>query len=172
MTLSERVMEKAVQAPDGRPHAGTHGGDFLSIIAAGHAPRIAPQPGGLTEAVAGLARSRIFVRRLQLAARIGVHDWEKLDLQPVIIDLEFALPSERACHSDKLDDAVDYAEVVAALKHLATVRHYELVEAMAETMAGAIQRDFGVPWLLLRLSKLAPFPGAEVGIVVERGRRA
>jgi hypothetical protein len=38
-------------------------------------------------------------------------------------------------------------------------------------MAMVLQSEFGVPWLVLRLSKLAPFPGAEVGIVVERGRR-
>lgn len=42
---------------------------------------------------------------------------------------------------------------------------------MAEAMASAIQKEFAVPWLLLRLSKLAPFPGAEVGVLVERGQR-
>jgi dihydroneopterin aldolase len=172
MKLSERVTGKRVQALEGHLHAGGHGTDYLSIIAAGHTPRVAPQPGGIAETAVGQVRSQIFVRRLQLAARIGVHDWEKLDLQPIVVDLEFALPSELACHTDNLADAVDYAEVVATLKHLATVRHYELVEAMAETMASAILRKFGVPWLLLRLSKLAPFPGAEVGIVIERGRRA
>ncbi len=172
MRLSERVTEDLVQSLEARPQAGAHGGDFLSVIGAGYAPHVAPHPAGVADAAPGVARSRIFVRRLQLAARIGVHDWEKLDLQPVVIDLEFALPSELPCHTDRILDAVDYADVVATLKRLATVRHYELVEAMAETMAVAIQRDFGVPWLLLRLSKLAPFPGAEVGIVVERGRRA
>jgi hypothetical protein len=43
---------------------------------------------------------------------------------------------------------------------------------MAETMAMTVQQEFGVPWLNLTLSKLAPFPGAEVGIVVERGQRS
>jgi dihydroneopterin aldolase len=172
MKLSERVTVNRAPALDGRLHGGAHGSDYLNIIAAGHAPRVVSQTAGFAEAIAASGRSRIFVSRLQLAARIGVHEWEKLDLQPIIVDLEFGLPSEVACHTDNIDDAVDYSEVVATLKHLATVRHYELVEAMAETMAAAIQREFGVPWLLLRLSKLAPFPGAEVGIVVERGRRA
>jgi dihydroneopterin aldolase len=163
MNRSERVTSDRIQAA---------AGDYLSIIAAGHAPRVVAQPGAAAGMATAVARSRIFVRHLQLAARIGVHDWEKLDLQPVVIDLEFAMTSERACHTDKLEDAVDYAEVVATLKRLATLRHYELVEAMAETMARTLQRDFGVPWLQLRLTKLAPFPGAEVGVVVERGRWA
>jgi dihydroneopterin aldolase len=161
MTLSERITpDRALLAAK----------DYLSIIAVGHAPRL-PEPGEAGTAPGhDRRRSRVFVRKLQLAARIGVHDWEKLDLQPVVIDLEFAMPSERSCHSDRLEDAVDYAAVVAMLKRLATQRHYELVEAMAETLSQALQRDFGVPWLRLRLSKLAPFPGAEVGVEVERGR--
>lgn len=115
-------------------------------------------------------RSRIFVRRLQLAARLGVHDWEKLDLQPILIDLEFAVPSEVPCHTDNINDAIDYSDVVAALSHLAIAKHYELVEAMAESMANLIHQRYGVPWLQLRLTKLNPFPGAEVGIVIERKR--
>ena len=43
---------------------------------------------------------------------------------------------------------------------------------LAQAMALLVQREFGVPWLRLTLTKLAPFPGAEVGIVLERGRRA
>lgn len=119
--------------------------------------------------LAGCAnKSRLFVRQLQVAAKIGVHSWEKLDLQPVVIDLEMSLPSELPCHTDKLVDAINYAEVVSMLKYLATARHYELVESMAETMAHSIQHKFIIPWLKLRLSKLAPFPGAEVGIEIER----
>jgi dihydroneopterin aldolase len=117
-------------------------------------------------------RSRIFIRRLQIDARIGVYDWEKAALQPVVIDLEFGLASELACHTDRLGDAIDYSAVVERLRQVATTRHYELVEAMAETMAMTVHQEFGVPWLNLTLSKLAPFPGAEVGIVVERGQRS
>jgi dihydroneopterin aldolase len=171
MTLSERLTENRVQSPDGRVQAVANGCDYLSIIGAGHAPRLVPQPGTRPDAAAA-GRNSIFVRRLQLAARIGVYEWEKLDLQPVVIDLEFDLPSQLACRTDNVEDTVDYAAVVSTLKHLATARHYELVEAMAETMASAMQREYGMPWLQLKLSKLAPFPGAEVGIVVERGRRA
>ena len=116
-------------------------------------------------------RSSLFVRRLRMEARIGVYDWEKAEPQPLLIDLEFDLASMLACHTDRLGDTVDYAEVVARLRELAVARHFELVEALAEAMALLLQREFGVPWLRLTLTKLAPFPGAEVGIVLERGRR-
>jgi 7,8-dihydroneopterin aldolase/epimerase/oxygenase len=138
-------------------------GDAYLTIAAGHAPRGEPVP-----APAGY---RIFIRRLQFDACIGVYEWEKLSQQPVVLDLEFGLLSDAACHSDRLADTVDYARVVERLRTLATSRHYELVESLAEAMALVLQQEFGVPWLTLSLSKLAPFPGAEVGIVIERGHR-
>jgi dihydroneopterin aldolase len=172
MRLSERITAEDVQTPDRRASVNKHDCDFLRVIGAGHAPSIIRPGKEIDDSAVVAARSRIFIHHLQLAARIGIHDWEKIDLQPVVIDLEFALPTELPCYTDDIGDAVNYADVVETLKRLATARHYELVETMAETMAQAIQRDFGVPWLRLRLSKLAPFPGAEVGIVLERGRTA
>lgn len=140
---------------------------FLTI-AAGHTPQ--------AEIVAyplnGRSRSRLFVRRLEIDARIGAYEHEKNRLQRIVIDLEFALNSELACHTDRLSDALDYAEVVARLRTLAAERHVELVEHLAETMALMLQREFNVPWLILSLAKLSPFPGAEVGVVIERGQRA
>lgn len=163
-------MNATGHAADYRParDTTTNGEDRLMTIAAGHAPRgeVIAHP------VARPTRSRLFVRRMQFDARIGVYDWEKDRPQPVQIDLEFGLPSELACRTDRLADAIDYAEVVARLRELANARHYELVEALAESMALVLQSEFGVPWLVLTLSKLAPFPGAEVGIVIERGQRA
>jgi dihydroneopterin aldolase len=161
------VTELTADSRTARRTGSSPQNDSYLTIASGHAPLADVSAHPATRST----RSRIFIRRLQIDARIGVYDWEKLALQPVVIDLEFGLASELACHTDRLGDAIDYSAVVERLRELATEKHYELVEAMAETMAMAIQQEFGVPWLNLTLSKLAPFPGAEVGIVVERGQR-
>lgn len=141
--------------------------DTLLTIAAGHSPHAE----GQALPVARPSRSRLFVRRLAIDARIGVYDHEKDRVQRVIVDLEFGLRSEKACHTDRLSDATDYAAVVARLRDLASERHHELVESLADAMATMLQREFAVPWLTLSLAKVAPFPGAEVGIVIERGQR-
>jgi len=160
-------MSHCAARPDQRLHLLSFPVDNspYQTIAAGHAPRPEPLPQSVPQSCS------IFVHGLQIAARIGVHDWEKLAPQPVKVDLEFGMASQLACHTDRLGDAVDYAAVVARLGELAVVRHYELVEAMGESMAMTLQKEFAIPWLVLRLAKLAPYPGAEVGIVVERGRR-
>lgn len=112
--------------------------------------------------------NRILIKQLAMQARIGVHDWEQIAPQPVVLDLEFDLPHDRACTSDELSDTVDYAAVVQRLRELALGQPHRLVEAMAHSMCELLLREFALPRVRLTLMKLAPFPGAEVGIVIER----
>jgi dihydroneopterin aldolase len=114
--------------------------------------------------------NRIVLRRVAMDARIGVYAWEKAAPQPIVLDLEFELPHGDACFSDDLEDTVDYAAVIEQLRTVALTRPHRLVEAMAHTMCEVLLRDFGLRQVRLTLMKLAPYPGAEVGIVVERER--
>ena len=114
--------------------------------------------------------NRIVLRRLQMDARIGVYAWEKEAPQPIVVDLEFDLPHGDACFSDELLDTVDYAAVVERLRTVALTQPHRLVEAMAQTMCTVLQTEFDLSSIRLTLMKLAPFPGSEVGIVVERER--
>lgn len=116
------------------------------------------------------SRNRIVLRRVAMEARIGVYAWEKAAPQPIVLDLEFDLPHDEACFSDDLEDTVDYAAVIERLRTVALTRPHRLVEAMAQTMCDALLHEFGLRRVRLTLMKLAPYPGAEVGIVVERER--
>lgn len=110
---------------------------------------------------------RIIVRQLALAARIGLHDWEKAEPQPVVVDLELDAATQAACTSDRLDDTVDYAAVIDRIR-LVAMRPHALVEAMAHGMCAAVLEDPQVLGVRLTLTKLAPFPGAQVGVVLQR----
>ncbi|MDZ5460863.1 dihydroneopterin aldolase [Azohydromonas lata] len=114
--------------------------------------------------------NRIVLRRLMMDARIGVYAWEKEAPQPIVVDLEFDLPHGDACFSDDLADTVDYAAIVERLRAVALTQPHRLVEAMAQTMCTVLQTEFDLQYVRLTLMKLAPFPGSEVGIVVERER--
>jgi dihydroneopterin aldolase len=122
--------------------------------------------------MSALPVNRIVLRRIAMDARIGVYAWEKAAPQPIVLDLEFDLPHADACFSDDLEDTVDYAAVVERLRALALTRPHRLVEAMAQSMCELLLHEFRLPRVRLTLMKLAPFPGAEVGIVVERERLA
>lgn len=114
-------------------------------------------------------RNIIFVRGLKLDGRIGTYAQERMAPQPIVVDIECVLPGDTACHSDRIEDTVDYAAVADRLRAVAMERHYELVEAMAHTMAETIRCEFGVPRLRLTVVKIAPMPGVEVGVTIERG---
>jgi 7,8-dihydroneopterin aldolase/epimerase/oxygenase len=115
--------------------------------------------------------NRIFINDLRLETRIGVYDWEKALPQTIRLDLEIALPSEKPFASGKLEDALDYASIVARIKAFAKDNPHPLLERFTEAVAQIVLAEFGAPGVRLRVAKLAPLPGVkEIGIEIERKR--
>ncbi|WP_170162288.1 dihydroneopterin aldolase [Caldimonas tepidiphila] len=112
----------------------------------------------------------LLIRKLALPARIGVYDWEQEAPQPIVLDLCFEPPASPASVTDRLEDTVDYAQVVARLREIALAEPKQLVEAMAHRMAEVLMEEFDARWVSLELVKTAPIPGSEVGIRIERQR--
>jgi dihydroneopterin aldolase len=115
----------------------------------------------------------VYIRDLRIDTVIGIFDWERQVRQTVSLDLEMATDIARAARSDHIDDALDYKAVAKRLMGFVGASEFQLVETLAERCAELVLREFGVPWLRLRLSKPGALRGArDVGIVIERGSRA
>jgi len=113
----------------------------------------------------------IFLRELKIETLIGVYEWEKRVPQTLQIDLEIALPNSRACQSDDIADALDYADIVRHLQDVLTSRHFNLLEALAEHIALILLNDFKAPWVKVSVAKLQAIRGSRmVGISIERGQ--
>jgi len=113
----------------------------------------------------------IFLRELKIETLIGVYEWEKRVPQTLQIDLEIALPNSRACQSDDIADALDYADIVRHLQDVLTSRHFNLLEALAEHIALILLNDFKAPWVKVSVAKLNAIRGSRmVGISIERGQ--
>lgn len=113
----------------------------------------------------------IFLRELKVDTLIGVYDWERIVPQTLQIDLDIGLPNTRACHSDDIADALDYAEIVKHLKEVLSNRHFNLLEALAEHIAQILLKDFNAPWVKVSVAKLQAIRGSKmVGISIERGQ--
>jgi dihydroneopterin aldolase len=113
----------------------------------------------------------IFLRELRIDTLIGVYEWEKRVPQTLQIDLEIALPNSRACQSDDIADALDYAQIVRHLQDVLASRHFNLLEALAEHIAQIILNDFNAPWVKVSVAKLQAIKGSKmVGISIERGQ--
>lgn len=112
----------------------------------------------------------VYIRGLRAQAVIGVYEWERHIRQPLVLDLEMASDTGRAAASDQIADALDYAAISGRVVALVEASEYQLLETLAEAVARMITREFGVPWLRLRLSKPGAVAAAEdVGVSIETG---
>lgn len=114
----------------------------------------------------------VFIEDLRIETTIGIYDWEKQIRQTVAFDIEMAFDNRVPAASDRIEDTLDYKAVSKRLKQFVGESRFELVETLAERCAEIIQREFGVAWLKLKLSKLGAVTGSRaVGVIIERGRR-
>ncbi len=70
----------------------------------------------------------------------GVNEHEREDGQPFLYDLELEVGD--AGTSDRIEDAVDYREVAAAVRELSEARRFDLLEALASAVADALLGRF------------------------------
>jgi len=113
----------------------------------------------------------IFLRELKIETLIGVYEWEKRVPQTLQLDLEIALPDSRACQTDNIKHALNYADIVRDIQTALASRHYNLLEALAESIAQILLDDFKAPWVKISVAKLNAIRGSKmVGISIERGQ--
>lgn len=113
----------------------------------------------------------IFIRELKVTTLIGIYEREKLVPQTLQIDLDIALPNSRACISDDIVDALDYAKVAEHIQTILSEGHFSLLETLAEHIAQIILKDFNAPWVKISVAKLQAIRNCKmVGITLERGQ--
>ena len=111
----------------------------------------------------------LFLRDIQLSAIVGVYDWERLQPQSLLLDLDLTLPNKQAGLTDDLANAVNYADLVERLRAFAGKSERRLIEALAEDLAEFLLQEYAVEKVRLRLIKQGILPKVgEVGIEIVR----
>ena len=120
------------------------------------------------------ALDSVFIRDLELGASIGVHKHERSDSQTVRINVEMSVQSgtkDKVEIEDDLVNVVSYEDVVQGIKSIIARGHINLVETLAEHIAGLCLADGRVAWVLVRVEKLhAIAEAASVGVEIKRWR--
>jgi len=118
---------------------------------------------------------RVFVRDLEVQARLGIHPHEKAAPQRVRIGIELLVDdawAPSAIGPDEMRRVVDYTSLVEAARAAAADRHTLLVETLAERIAMAALADPRVQRARVRVEKPDAFSDAAgVGVEVERVRQ-
>ena len=111
--------------------------------------------------------THVFVRNLELLARIGVHGHEHGKPQPIRINVW--LTCKVSPESDKLDNVVDYEAVADNIRAIVAAGHINLAESLAERIAASCLEDKRVETARIRVEKLHALPGTEAaGVEIER----
>ena len=116
---------------------------------------------------------RVFIRDLVLPARIGIHDHERAQAQPVIINVdasvEEAVEGADTTTTGNIADVVCYETLTKQIKEVLAGGHTDLVEVLAEEIADRLLADARIIRLRIRLEKPeAIAEAAGVGVEIER----
>ena len=104
----------------------------------------------------------------------GARPYEKEAGQRLEVDLELEPMDDRAEHSDRLGDAVDYDHLYRTVREVVERESFHLLERLAATTAEAILSRFSVRRVRVRIAKqnLGWTTGGRAVIEVVRERRA
>jgi 7,8-dihydroneopterin aldolase/epimerase/oxygenase len=109
------------------------------------------------------------VRDLRVFGRHGVHEEEREHGQDFLFDVDLEV-GERGT-SDRLEDVVDYVEVVRAVQEVSNERQYALLEALAAAVVEKLEQRFSPERVRVRVRKPEVRPAGldgTVGVTVSR----
>ena len=111
----------------------------------------------------------IFLHDFKAKTLIGIYPWERKVPQTIQLDLEIALPTSRACQTDNIEDALDYALIIGRINEILANKQFSLLEALAEHIAQTILIEFHSPWIKVSVAKLGIIRGVKkLGVCIER----
>jgi dihydroneopterin aldolase len=116
---------------------------------------------------------RLAVLGIEAFGHHGVLDFERRDGQLFKVDLALGLDTRPAALSDDLQDTVDYGSLVASVKTAIEHDPVDLIEALAERIAGICLADTRVQWAEVTVHKPdAPIEAtfSDVALTIHRSR--
>ena len=121
-----------------------------------------------------LSCRKLFLRRLEVLAHIGAHDFEKGVSQRLWIDVELYVPYAQSTPTqDRLHEVVDYDYVRQVVAERLAQGHVELQETLCDDLATRLLAHPGVQALRLSTCKPDVYPDTEaVGVEVLRIKAA
>jgi dihydroneopterin aldolase len=110
----------------------------------------------------------VSIRDLNVAAVIGVHDWERDIEQTLIFTVDMAADVRKPAATDDLSDALNYSAVAATITAVVCEGKFRLIETAAERVAERLLADYPIAWLRLELRKPITAGAYTAAITIER----
>jgi 7,8-dihydroneopterin aldolase/epimerase/oxygenase len=98
----------------------------------------------------------IFIEGLEVYGYHGVAPEERVLGQRFYFDVRLTVEDCRAALTDRVEDAIDYTEVIDLIIDVATTESYSLLERLARVTAESILRKFAVDEVWVQVVKPHP----------------
>lgn len=89
-------------------------------------------------------------------AHCGATEHERQQPQPILIDITFRCPNQKAFLSDCLTDTVDYASVIEHIRKVGQGEPFSLLESLAEQISQRLFQEFPITHIKLWVRKTHP----------------
>lgn len=117
---------------------------------------------------------QLAVRGIEIHGHHGVFDFERREGQIFVIDLVLGVDTASAAASDDLSDTVDYGSLVADVKEATEQDPVDLIETLAQRIAGVCLTREQVEWVEVTVHKPhAPIEAtfSDVTLTINRSRQ-
>jgi dihydroneopterin aldolase len=115
---------------------------------------------------------KIILEGMEFYGYHGARPEERNLGQRFIVDVELFLDLRQAGETDNLEHTVNYVQVFELVQAIVCGRSRQLIESVAESIAGALLEQFPVDEVLVRVKKpQAPLPGTFAWSAVEIERK-
>lgn len=98
----------------------------------------------------------IKIENLKLRTYIGIYDWEKENVQDVVINIEMEFDGSKAGESDNIEDTINYKKITKEIINYVESGKFNLLEKLVTNIGELIMKDDRVLKSTIRVDK----PGA------------
>jgi dihydroneopterin aldolase len=113
----------------------------------------------------------VFVRDLDITARLGIYPHERESPQRIIVNIDLSVKEGEHPLTDDISNVVSYEIVVKKVEAIVAEGHVNLVETLCELIAAACLKDKRVMAARVRIEKPDIIKNARsVGVEIERLR--
>lgn len=114
---------------------------------------------------------RVFVQDFELIGSVGVYEHERRYQQRVVVSVELDIRDDYDGSSDELGAVYDYDHAIRAIRDTVESGHFNLLETLAERIAGTCLEPHEVVGVRVRIVKPDVLIACRaVGIEIERRR--
>lgn len=97
----------------------------------------------------------VAVHNLEVLCKIGIWEWEQGTLQKVQLDLELGFDFGKVIHSRRLEDTIDYGDLVRRVESMLQGKNFGYLEVVVERVTDMVFETYPASSFEIRIRKLS-----------------